>query len=251
MRLPISLRTRLIAANILIIAVSIASLGYYVYYRGQVSTAFLTSELDASVRQKAVDSLTSSIVGQANSLNGIFTTVKKDVTGVGLSTNLLLVNEGTLNSTAYWDASKSLARLPNGSWDNPSTADPASIFIPGHVELTELLTTELNALKQLDFVAPTRLQANQDVIAVYFGGTSGETLYYPNIDLANVVPPDFDVTQRPWYVAASPANDPTRTVTWSAPYLDVARQGLVITGSFPSMMASNKISAGWSRWTCN
>ena len=101
------------------------------------------------------------------------------------------------------------------------------------MELTESLATELNALKQLDFVAPTRLQANQDVIAIYFGGPSGETLYYPNIDLANVVPPDFDVTQRPWYVAASPVQDPTRTVTWSTPYLDAARQGLVITGSFP------------------
>ncbi|MGZ6317069.1 MAG: GAF domain-containing protein, partial [Anaerolineales bacterium] len=104
---------------------------------------------------------------------------------------------------------------------------------PARVELTESLTTELNALKQLDFVAPTRLQANQDVIAIYFGGPSGETLYYPNIDLANVVPADFDVTQRPWYVGASPAHDPARTVTWSTPYLDAARQGLVITGSFP------------------
>ena len=233
MRLPVSLRTRLIAANILIIAVSIASLGYYVYYRAQETTKFLTSELDSSVRQKAVDSLTASIVEQANGLNGIFTAVRKDVAGVGLSTNLLLVNEGTLDTTAYWDATKSLARLPNGSWDNPSTTDPASIFIPARVELTESLATELNALKQLDFVAPTRLQANQDVIAIYFGGRSGETLYYPNIDLANVVPPDFDVTQRPWYVAASPVQDPTRTVTWSTPYLDAARQGLVITGSFP------------------
>ena len=85
----------------------------------------------------------------------------------------------------------------------------------------------------MDFVAPTRLQANQDVIAYYFGGPSGETLHYPNIDLASVVPADFDVTQRPWYVGASPAHDPARTVTWSTPYLDAARQGLVITGSFP------------------
>ncbi|MGZ6316169.1 MAG: hypothetical protein ACXWNQ_02830, partial [Anaerolineales bacterium] len=127
MRLPVSLRTRLIAANILIIAVSIASLGYYVYYRAQETTKFLTSELDSSVRQKAVDSLTASIGEHSNSLNGIFTAVRKDVAGVGLSTNLLLVNEGTLDTTAYWDATKSLARLPNGSWDNPSTTDPASV----------------------------------------------------------------------------------------------------------------------------
>ena len=98
MRLPVSLRTRLIAANILIIAVSIASLGYYVYYRGQQTTAFLSAELDSSVRQKAVDTLTASVTDQADTLNNLFASVRKDVAGVGLSTNLLLVHEGVLGS---------------------------------------------------------------------------------------------------------------------------------------------------------
>jgi GAF domain-containing protein/HAMP domain-containing protein len=232
-RLPVSLRTRLIAANVLITAVAIAALGYYVYYRGQQSTAFLTNELDSSVRQKAVDTLTVASTTQTNTLNSIFTSIRKDITGIGVSTNMLLSREDQLGKSAYWDAAQSLARLPSGSWDNPSHSEPASVFMPARVELTAPLTKELNTLKQLDFTVPAILQADSDVVAIYFGGTSGETIYYPNVDLANLVPPDFDVTQRPWYLAAAPAQNPGRIAIWSAPYLDAAQHGLVVTNSYP------------------
>ena len=66
-RLPVSLRTRLIVGNILITVVSIAALWYYVFFRGQQASAFLSDELDASVRQKAVDSLTATSVHRRRS----------------------------------------------------------------------------------------------------------------------------------------------------------------------------------------
>lgn len=232
-RLPISLRTRLIAANIVIIALAIAALGYYVFYRGQQSTNYLSDQLDQSIRQKALDTLTITGNNNAASLNDVFASIRKDITNVGVSTQQLLVQQNPLSTGTYWDASQSLARLPNGSWDNALTSDPASIFVPAKNELTPALVTELNALKKLDFIAPTVLQADPDAVALYFGGPSGETVYYPNIDLANVVPPDFDVTQRPWYVAASPSKNPGRGAVWSTPYLDAVHQVLVVTGSFP------------------
>lgn len=232
-RLPISLRTRLIAANVLITAISIAALGYYVYYRGQESNAFLTNELDSSIRQKAVDSLTASSKSQADTLNAVFTTLRQNITSVGLTTNTLLAHEETLSTGTYWNAAQSLTRLPSGSWHNPTLSEPASVFIPAKQELTAPLLKELNALKQLDFVVPNVLNANSDVVAMYFGGPSGETLYYPNVALASLVPADFDVTQRPWYVAAAPAQNPGRAAVWSAPYVDAARHGLVVTGSYP------------------
>jgi GAF domain-containing protein/HAMP domain-containing protein len=95
------------------------------------------------------------------------------------------------------------------------------------------LAVELNKLKHLDFVVPGKLQANPDVVAMYFGGVSGETVYYPNIDLATIVPPDFDVTQRPWFVKAAPSQNPQHQAVWAAPYLDAALHGLVVTTSIP------------------
>ncbi|MGE5073011.1 MAG: cache domain-containing protein, partial [Anaerolineae bacterium] len=233
LRLPVSLRTRLILANILVIAVSIAALGYYVYYRGQESTTFLTTELESNVQSKAVDTLTTTSLTQAQTLNQIFTTVRTDVNRIGVTVNAMLSQQATLGAGAYWNASDSLARLQNGSWDNTSRTDPASVFIPARVDLNEELVSELNTLKQLDFTIPKILESNPDMIAAYFGGPSGETLYYPNIDLANIVPPDFDVTGRPWYTKAAPEQNQGRVAVWSDPYLDAALHGLVVTTSYP------------------
>jgi GAF domain-containing protein len=232
-RLPVSLRTRLIAANILIVGVSIAVLGSYVFYRGQQGSAVLGNALASSVRQKAFDDMTAQSVTQAQSLEEVFAAVRQNITNVGMSASLMLSRQAQLSSSSYWDASTALARLPNGSWNNPDRLEPDSVFIPARVELSASLISELNTLKQLDFMVPNILATNPDVVAVYFGGPSGETLYYPNIGLASVVPPDFDVTKRPWYVEAAPDHNQGRSAVWSIPYLDAARNGLVITNSYP------------------
>ncbi|MCS7011408.1 MAG: cache domain-containing protein, partial [Anaerolineales bacterium] len=109
----------------------------------------------------------------------------------------------------------------------------ASVFLPAHVELTDSIVRELNTVRQMDFFGPPILQINPDIIAIYFGSQQDATVYYPNIDLASILPPDFDITRRPWYVAAHPANNPQRQAIWSEPYLDAALHGLVITCSIP------------------
>lgn len=238
-RLPVSLRTRLIAANILIIAVSISVLGYYVYYRGQQDSAFLSSQLDTSIRQKAVETLTTTSTTETQALNQIFSDVRQNLLSVGLSADLMLSREDVLFYGDYWNASASMTRLPSGSWDNIGKTDPASVFLPARTDLGANMIAELNTLRQLDFVVPNVLKANPDIVAVYFGGPSGETVYYPNIDLANVVPADFDVTTRPWYKGAAPDQNPGRVAVWSDPYLDAARHGLVITNSYPVFDTNN------------
>jgi len=228
----LSFRTRLIIANIVITFVALAAMGYYIYYRAQADTAYLTSQLDKSLQTHASDTLTATSTEQSNELNNFFVSAKKDIVNLGSTTEKLLSQEHSLSNGTYWNASEQLYRLANGSWDN-SRNDAGSVFIPASAELTDPLTAELNAVKQLDFVAPTILKSNPDAIAVYFGGLPGETIYYPNIDLASLVPPDFDITKRPWFVSANPSANPTHNTVWSEPYLDAAQNGLVITGSVP------------------
>jgi GAF domain-containing protein/HAMP domain-containing protein len=229
---PSSLRVRLVLGNILITFLALAGMGYYVYFRAQQANAYLTDQLDISVHQQAEDKLNSTSSEQAAALNNFFAATRKDISTIGASTENLISQQAVFGNGIYWNAANSLSRLPNGSWDN-SNAEAGSIFIPASVEPTSELAAELNTLKQLDFVAPTSLKANPDTIAIYFGGGSGETLYYPNIDLANIVPPDFDVTKRPWFLAATPEQDPEHKAVWSDPYLDAALHGLVITSSIP------------------
>ena len=216
----------------LIIVLAVAGTGYYVYSRANQSSTYLANQLDKNVLQQAQDKLNNTGASQATDLNNFFVNMGRDITTIGTTASNLLSQETTLNNTAFWDASTALTRLKNGSWDNSNT-ELSSVFIPAKQDLTPDLVAELNTIKQLDLTAPTFLKQNPDTIAIYFGGLSGETIYYPNIDLASVVPPDFDVTSRPWYVKASPAQNPGKNSVWSDPYLDAALHGLVVTTSAP------------------
>ena len=228
----LSLRTKLILGNMLIITLAITGTGYYVYSRTYAANTYLTNQLDKNVLQQARDKLNNISTSQATNLNGFFVLASRDITTLGATASNLLSHESTLNNSAYWDASQALSRLPNGSWDNSNT-ESSSVFIPSKQTLTPDLIAELNTIKQLDLTAPAILKQNTDIVAVYFGGKSGETIYFPNIDLASIVPPDFDVTSRPWYIKASPTQNPNRNSVWSDPYLDAALHGLVVTTSTP------------------
>ncbi|KAF0108770.1 MAG: hypothetical protein FD146_656 [Anaerolineaceae bacterium] len=224
-----SLRTRLMLGNMVITILAITGMGYYVYYRAQQANTFLTTQLDQNVQQQAREKLTAASSEQSIYLDNFFLSIRRDITTLGAALGKML---SQTTETGYWDAAQSLSLLPSGSLDN-SNNEPASVFIPQNTPLTDSLALELNTARQIDFIVPPLLEANPDVVAIYFGGTSGETIYYPNIDLANIVPPDFDVTKRPWFVKATPAQNPERKAVWSDPYLDAALHGLVITSSTP------------------
>ena len=228
----LSLRAKLILANMLIIVMAVVGTGYYVYTRVNQANTYLADQLDKNVLQQAQEKLNNTSTSQATELNNFFVLMGRDITTIGTTASNLLSQGITLNNPSYWDAPTALRRLSNGSWDNSKT-ELSSVFIPAKLDLTPDLVEELNTIKLLDLTAPTILKQNPDTVAIYFGGKSGDTIYYPNIDLASVVPPDFDVTSRPWYVNASPAQNPGKNSVWSDPYLDAALHGLVVTTSVP------------------
>jgi len=230
--LPLNLRAKLVLGNLAVVLLALVAMGYYVFFRAQQANAFLTGQLDESLRQKAEDELLSKAAERAAVINAVFTTARDDVITVGAMTERLLPQEAPANDLDYGGASQALVQLPGGSWDN-SNGDSASIFIPATVELSTRLVSELSITRQLDAIAPAVLATNPDAIAVYFGGQLGEEIYYPNIDLAATVPPGFAVTQQPWYLNATPAENPERQVVWSEPRLESSLHGLVVTTSIP------------------
>lgn len=235
----LNLRSKLTLSNMLITFFVILSLAVYVRYRTQQAGIQLISQLESNIRNRVEENLASTSSEQAALLNSFFTKLSSDTAIIG-STIEDILNRGTsLDSGMYWDANASLLRLENGSWDN-SNDEASSIFIPAEVSLSDALARKLNSLKHTELMIPSFLEDNPDIVAIYFGGILKETVYYPNIDLANIVPPDFDVTGRVWYVDAQPTNNPEREVVWSTPYQDAALNGLVITTSVPVFNAQNR-----------
>jgi GAF domain-containing protein/HAMP domain-containing protein len=240
----VSLRTQLTIANLIVTLLAILWVGYYLLSRTQSLNTLLTEQLDKSVEQEAANRLNGLLSEGASDLNSFFSSTEKNLNTARIATETFLLqekdaSEGIYVSGSLWNANETLFALPNGSLDNPNH-EVGSIFLPANGHLTSSLVQEINALKQLDSVAPIILKENSNIIALYFGGTSKETLYYPNIDLANIVPPDFDVTQRPWFVIATPEANPSRKIAWSVPYQDAALHGLVITSSAPIYDTSNR-----------
>ena len=235
----LNLRSKLTLGNMLITFLAIFIMGIYVYYRNQQANAQLTSQLESNTRNRVEENLLSTSNEQAALLNSFFTALSNDTAVIGSTVKDIIDKRSSLDSGMYWDASISLTRLESGNWDN-ANEEIASIFLPADVELSAPLISKLNILKYTELIFPSFFADNPDIVAIYFGGASKETIYYPNIDLSNIVPPDFDVTGRVWYIDASPANNPDAEVVWSTPYQDAALNGLVITTSVPVLDKFNR-----------
>jgi GAF domain-containing protein/HAMP domain-containing protein len=228
----LSFRNKLIIGNLIITIVIIIALGSFIYLSTNKTNNYLEDQYQASILQQIESNLTDIVQREALTQNEFFLNIKNNISLIGKTTQILLSQEEKLGIGSYWNAKDSLSNLPQGSWDNANT-DAGSVFIPSFSPLSRILISEINTLKQLDYSIPTILQDNSDIVAIYFGGLEGETLYYPNVDFANIVPGDFNVTTRPWFLAASNSENPNRNSVWSIPYLDAAINGLVITNSLP------------------
>lgn len=235
----LNLRSKLTLGNMLITFLAIFIMGIYVYIRNQQANAQLTSQIESNTRNRVEENLLSTSDEQAALVNSFFTSLSSDTAVIGSTVKDILGKRRSLDNGMYWDATTALSRLESGNWDNPND-ESASIFLPADVELTQTLITKLNTLKYTELIFPSFLADNPDIVAIYFGGATKETIYYPNVDLASLLPPDFDITGRVWYVDASPENNPENKVVWSTPYQDAALNGLVITTSVPVFDSFNR-----------
>ena len=224
----LSLRAKILAGNLLIVLFTVAAMGYFMFYRSQVANEFIAEQFDVSVNREIENRLTLITAEETNKISNFFSSVRNITDIFGATVGTITSSGGpTLPDNSNWSTFLGLSQLPSGSWDNPN-GEAASIFVPANMVISDNLTKELTALKGLDTLTLSLFEKNPDVIAIYFGGKSGETVYYPNIDLAALVPADFDITGRPWYVNALNAKG---EAVWAVPFQNAALNGLVITNS--------------------
>jgi len=227
------LRVKILLGILMVVLFTVSAMGYFVFYRSQQINQFLVEQFDESVIREIDNRLNAIATQEANDVSTFFNSMQSVVQIFGTTSGAFIYSENKviLDGTT-WNAYEKLTKLPSGNWDNPDD-ELAAIFLPGSIAIDNQIAKELAALKGLDSFTQELLENNPEIIAIYFGGKSGETIYYPNNNLAAIVPAEFDVTGRPWYLNAVGLAETDRNVVWSRPYQDAALNGLVITSSTP------------------
>jgi len=121
---------------------------------------------------------------------------------------------------------------PDGQYMSRET-DVSDAFVPNTVSINDRLVEVLDLTAYLDFILAPTYESNPNTVAMYLGTREGILRYYPNIHIGAIVPADFQVTQRPWYIGATPENNATREVVWSPVYADATGKGLMVTAAAP------------------
>lgn len=217
----------LLTGGIAVVLISLFALN-----QAQNITTLLAGRVETGVRLLAEEELINTVEREAWSADEFFTHVAHIVDDLAGQRAALQAREDILNQGKYWDASQSLIQLDGGQYGN-STQDISSVFVPATLPLDEATLAELNASAYLDFSAPHNLEETPGILAVYTISSRGIIRYYPNIELASLLPPDFDGTQRPYYEIATPSSNPERLPRWAVPYMDAAGGGLVVTVAAP------------------
>lgn len=195
-------------------------------------TDALSNRLETSVSLLAEEQLINTIDTEANAADQSFQDIAKEVARLAGIWSSLRERGGNITDGTYWDARTRLTQLEAGHYGN-SPNDVSSVYVPAKLTLDENLVASLNESAYLDFYAPEILETYPSVLAVYGIDTQGTTRYYPNINLASLLPPDFDPTTRGYYEITSPMFNPQKTARWSIPYVDAAGGGLVVTVAAP------------------
>lgn len=225
-----SLRARITLAITAITILAVISVGFLVFTRNQTTQTFFGNQFQASVNEKAEDQVQALVVQEAQSINNFFSTIDQTVVSTALFAGNLLDQTATFENGVYWNAEQKLVQRPDGAWDNPNT-DLASVFIPANIEFEEQKKIEINTVIQLDGIAPDILQTNPEIVAIYYNSKNEFTVYYPNNNLADILPSDFRATEQPYYLNATSVN--RGNSVWSLPFQDSTQTGLIVTNSSP------------------
>ncbi len=192
----------------------------------------LTERFETSFTDQIESEIFSTIQAEADNADTVFSEAINDLTTIASYRGELESQHENLAGGNYWNAAERISQLPGGQYGN-SSSDPASVYIPSTYAVTEEMLSDINTSIYLDFLASNYLQSHPDVTAIYYISSMGYTVYYPNIALAQNVPPDFDPTTQPFYTIVTPEQNPAREPRWTKPYQDPAGLGMIVTLSIP------------------
>ena len=228
----LDIRTKIVTGILVTGGLSLAVLALFAISRGSRIVSSISGRLETSVRLLAEEQLANKVYTEADLANQYFEDTSQEVSSLAFQRVALQTRRDILSLGAYWDANSRLVLLDGGQYGN-YPEDAASVFVPVNTAIDEALIADLNTSAYLDLTSPGTLESNPSILALYYIDYRGAVRYYPNINLASVLPPDFDATSRPYYTITTPLFNPDRLTRWTIPYIDATGGGLVVTVAAP------------------
>jgi GAF domain-containing protein/methyl-accepting chemotaxis protein len=227
-----SLQAKITLGILFTSGVALSALSFFALNRTTDIITSLSSDLETVSELRAEEQLISTVTDAADQANRSLDATVSQVVNLASQLDLYHEEENTFGNGAYWNAEERMAQMGEGQYSN-SQFDTSSVFVPSTKTLEDTLVRDLNTNIYLDFSAPFVLENNQQIESVYFTDLNGAIIYYPNIQLASVLPHDYDGTAQPSFRIATPLFNAGGEPRWSFPRQDPAGTGLIVSVSTP------------------
>ena len=226
-----SIKTQLIVLLFGLTAISIGVVGF-LGLRGVIDSGHKTSTIASESAQQRAEELlvqTANATAEKNSL--LFKSVEQKTADAAAHTKNILQNPEKFSDNG-WKFDTKVKRLPTGQYGN-SADELGSVFLPSMSPVPADIKKEFEITSYLDYIFPQMIANEPNAVALYFTGYRNTARYYPNIGLAELTAPDFDITAQEFFAVANPQNDPEKVTKWTTVYDDPAGNGLTITAGHP------------------
>ena len=221
--LTMSLGLTLIA-TIVVAAISVNSFLSAGRQEREIASEILRNQIKNTLRHQTAE------VAIKNDV--ILQSISQDAQDVAEQAAYIFEHPSSFTSETSWKADAHMFRGPQGQYMNGKN-DVSTVFIPNSIRVTDALKQHLELLAYLDMALVPTLKDNPNAVAIYFVGKDGISWLYPNINLGEIVPPDYLATEDIFYTSGSPENNPKRQVVWTPVYDDPGGQGLLVSAIAP------------------
>ncbi len=235
-----SIKTQLISLLFGLTAVATILLGYLAIRAVIQSGNRAAAITDQAMTQRAEQFLVQAVTSTAAKNSLLFADISQKTTVAAQAAQNILQNPAKF-SDGGWHFDTDAKRLPTGQYTSSKDA-PGSIFLPSESPVPAALKRELEITSYLDYLYPQILASEPNAVALYFNSARNTSRYYPNIGVAELVPPNFDLTTQEFFSVANPTNDPVKTTKWTSVYDDPAGHGLLITAAHPLYLANGSFA---------
>lgn len=236
----LSIRTKLMVLLLGMAATGLLTIAAIAINSAQRASSDAQEASGRMLRAQAEETLKQITTSAAKENDLVLERVSRDATKVAAYAATIFTNPDEFHNPSYWSVFEHMRKGIDGQYSN-AEEDLSSVFVPASTPLDAQVIRDIEISAYLDLLLGPTLESNPNVEAIYFATPRDVVRYYPNINLGEVLPPDFRATQRVWYAGSLEREGPNHEPWWTPAYLDATGLGVVTTAAAPVVGKSGDI----------